>query len=529
MRFRILLTAFLISAMPIIGFAGQIPGHLNRANTAEPESLDPQLVHTLPGIRVVADLFDGLIERNSQGKIVPAQAESWTTSEDGRTWTFNLRKSQWSDGQPVVANDFVQAWQRAVDPATGSPYAWYLEMMSINNAKAIVNGEMPASSLGIKALSPSKLAIELEHPVPWLLEMMVMPVLYPVPAKTIEKYGKQWTAPEHIVTNGPYAMQDWVVNEKITLKANSKHPDRNQLGINSVSYLPLSSDMAAFNRYRAGDVDMTLNIPLNFYEKLVDERPDELRVTHTLGTEYYAFNTRRAPFNNAKLRKALSLAVDREKITGKVLGEGQVPAYNFTPLYTSQMPEYKSDIAKLSRDERLKEARRLYREAGYSKKNPLRFSLVYNTSESRQKVAIAIASMWKVNLGVEVELENMEWKSVIARIRARDFDVARASWVADFNSPISFLAIFAGNSSSNKPGFQNTQYDNILGRMNTPNIDRQPLFSGLEDILGAETPIIPLYHYVTPQLVSPRVEGWYDNPRDMVMTRYLSLKKEAKK
>ena len=529
MRFITLLTAALLSVIPITVFSDSAPGHLSRANTAEPESLDPQMVHTLPGMRIVADLFDGLVERNPEGKIVPAQAESWSTSEDGRTWTFTLRESQWSDGQPVVANDFVQAWRRATDPTAGSPYAWYVEMMSIVNAKDIIKGEKSPETLGVFAEGKNRLVVKLEHPVPWLLEMLVMPVLYPIPARTIEQYGYHWTSPDKIVTNGPYVMRDWKVNDKVTLAINENHPDKSELNVKSVSYLSLPSGMATFNRYRAGDVDMTLNIPVNYYNKLVKERPDELKVTHMLGTEYYAFNTRRAPFNNAKLRKALSLAVDREKITEKVLGEGQVPAYSFTPYYTNDMPAYTSDLASLSRARRLEEARQLYKEAGYSKSNPLKFSLVYNTSESRQKVAIAIASMWKQNLGVEVQLENMEWKSVIARIRARNFDVARASWVADFNNPVSFLAIFDGNSSSNKPGFQDAEYDQLLHRINLPRADRQQLFIGLEDILGLEAPIIPLYHYVTPQLISPRVQGWYDNPQDMVMTRYLSLKEEVKK
>ncbi len=523
-----LIFSFLL-AIPVTGFSKPEPDHLIRANAAEPESLDPQLVHSLPGIRITADLFDGLVERAPSGKIVPAQAESWSTSADGKTWTFTLRQSQWSDGSPVTADDFVQAWRRAADPETGSSYAWYLEMMSIVNARDIIKSKKAPETLGVSAQGSDKLVVNLEHPVPWLLEMMIMPVLYPIPAATVKKYGQHWTAPGHIVTNGPYLMKEWVVNEKITLRANPRHPDISSLKVKSVSFLPLSSDMAAYNRYRAGDIDMTLNIPVNYYSSLVNERPDELHVTHTLGTEYYAFNIHRAPFDNPKLRKALSLAIERERITGKVLGEGQVPAYGFTPPYTSHMPPYQPEAARLSREQRLAEARRLYKEAGYSQDKPLKFTLLFNTSESRKNVAIAAANMWKENLGVEVTLENMEWKSVVSQIRARDFDVARASWVADFNSPVSFLSIFDSNSSSNKAGYQNPSYDQLLGQMNISGADRQQLFQNLEDLLGQDMPIIPLYYYVTPQLISPRVEGWYDNPRDIVMTRYLSLKGKEKK
>ncbi|CAM3578736.1 peptide ABC transporter substrate-binding protein [Parendozoicomonas haliclonae] len=519
------LTLLLLSATALFSWAQPSSDqHINRANTSEPESLDPQLVHTLPGMRVVNDLFDGLVHRNPEGKIVPGQSTSWTTSEDGKTWTFKLRSSQWSNGQPVTADDFVRAWQRAVDPNTGSPYAWYLDMMSVQNAKAITKGEAKPDSLGVKAITPDTLQVQLEQSTPWLLEMLVMPVLYPTPPGVLEKHGQNWTLPENLVTNGPYSLSEWIVNEKMDLAANAKHPDHDKLAINSVSYLTLPSANAAFNRYRAGELDMTLDIPAEMYPKLSKELADELHKTHMLGIEYFAFNTRKAPFDNPKLRKALSLAMDRELITDKVLGEGQMPAYTFTPPYMSGMPKMTTELQQ-ARDERLAEARRLYKEAGYSKDNPLQFTLLYNTSEARKKIAIAAASMWKQNLGVKVTLENMEWKSVLAKFRAQDFEVARASWVADFNDPVSMLSIFESDSGSNKPGYQDKAYDKLLSQLNKPEANRQTLFIELEKILAESAPVVPLYYYVSPSLVNPKVKGWYDNPRDLVMTRYLSLKK----
>ena len=497
--------------------------HLNRANAAEPESLDPQLIHTLPGMLVAGDLFDGLVHRDNKGNIVPAQAKSWTQSPDGLTWTFQLRKSQWSDGRPVVAQDFVRAWRRAVNPETGAAYAWYLEMMAIQNAHAIVQGDKKPDALGVSAPDPHTFIVKLEKPLPWLVQMLVTPVLYPIPEGIVEKYGRNWTAPEHIVTNGPYKLKDWIVNEKIDLIANPKYPEYNSLGVKSVSYFPLTSATAAFNRYRAGDLDMTRNIPDGYYKRLTSSRPDQLHVTHMLGTEYYAFNTRRAPFNDPRVRKALSLAIDRELITDKVLGEGQVPAYNFTPYYMNGMPAYTPEAQAMARKARLAEAQKLYEEAGFSKANPLKLTLLYNTSESRQKIAIAAAHMWKANLGVDVTLENMEWKSVLSRIRQMDFDVARASWVADFNDPASMYSIFGSTNSSNKPKYQSPVYDALLDKMGTPNTDRQKLFVNMEKVLAEDSPIVPLYYYVSPSLVNPKVKGWYDNPRDLTMTRYLSV------
>ena len=327
----------LLSGVTVCQAASQ-NSHLNRANASEPESLDPQLVHTLPGMRVINDLFDGLIHRDPAGKIVSGQASSWTTSANGLIWTFTLRESQWSDGKPVTAGDFVRAWRRAVDPATASPYAWYLEIMAITNASAIVNGLIKSENLGVSAPDNQTFRVQLEHPRPSLPQMLVMPVLYPIPPGALEIYGREWTTPKNLVTNGPYRLKDWIINEKITLQANSRHPDYNSLAINTVSYLTVPSSNSAYNRYRSGELDMTLNIPDNFYQKLKTTKASELHTTHMLGTEYLAFNTRRSPFNDSRVRQALSLAVDRELITSNILGEGQIPAYNFTPEYMQGMP-----------------------------------------------------------------------------------------------------------------------------------------------------------------------------------------------
>ena len=478
-------------------------------------------------MQIVNDMFDGLVLRGPDGHIVPAQAVHWKTSADGLTWTFTLRKSQWSDGQPVTASDFVRGWQRAVTPSVASPYAWYLELMAVANAHEIILGHKQPQTLGVKALAPDTLQVTLEHPVPWLTEMLMIPVLYPAPPGIIEKYGDKWTDPAHIVTNGPYSLNQWVVNEKVELNASHHYPNAKQLPIQQVTYLMLPSQTAAYNRYRAGDMDITVGIPVGYYPKLKADHPDDLRITHGLGTEYYAFNVRQKPFNDVRVRKALSLALERELITDKVLGEGQVPAYSFTPAYMKGMPNYQPLPSTMSRAQRLAEAQRLYREAGYGPNNPLRFSLLYNTSESRQKTAIAAASMWKQNLGAEVTLENMEWKSAVSRIRQKDFQLARASWVADFNNPVSMLSIFSSISSSNKPGYQNPLYDELLARLKQPGAHRGQLFVDMENQLLQDVPVIPLYHYVSPSLVNPKVQGWYDDPQELVQTRYLSLKGDA--
>ena len=522
--FLLCITISLASASSV--FAKLSGSQLVRGNAAEPESLDPQQIHSLPAINIANDLFDGLVTRDRSWDIVPAQATRWDVSNNGRVWTFHLRQSQWSNGTPVTAEDFVYAWQRAVDPKTASPYAWYLEMLGITHADAIIRGELPPSHLGVTAKSPDTLEVTLDRPLAWFLETLTHPVLFPVPREIVKQHGENWIDKNNIVSNGSYTLTDWVVNEHIVLAANKHHPAYKHLKISQVSYLPLTSPSAEYHRYQAGELDITSGLPANFYAHIKKKQAAEIQLSRLLGTEYYAFNTRKAPFMEANLRKALAYAIDRQILTEKVLGEGQIPAYTFTPPYTSSMPDYTPNYQLMSSEERLTAAREFYRQAGYSSTHPLKVSILYNTSESRKKIAIAIAQMWKQGLGVEVELINQEWKAAIESIKTGQFDLARASWIADFDEASSMLSIFASDHSSNKARFHYPEYDRLMTTaLTTLDIHkREKLYEKLEGILNQEMPVIPLYHYVTARLVSPRVGNYYSSPQDQIYTRHLYLK-----
>ena len=507
-------------------FAKLSGSHLVRGNAAEPESLDPQQIHSLPAINIANDLFDGLVTRDRSWDIVPAQASRWEVSQNGRVWTFYLRNSEWSNGTPVTAEDFVYAWQRAVDPKTASPYAWYLEMLGITHASAIIRGELPPSHLGVAALSPDTFEVTLDRPLAWFLETLTHPVLFPVPQKIVKQHGDNWIDKNNFVSNGSYTLTDWVVNEHIELTANKRHPSYKHLKISVVSYLPLTSPSAEYHRYQTGELDITSGLPANYYAHIRKKQASEIHLSRLLGTEYYAFNTRKGALKDVNLRNALSYAIDRQALTEKVLGEGQIPAYTFTPSYTTSMPEYTPDYQLMSQEERVAAAREFYRQAGYSSANPLKVSILYNTSESRKKIAIAIAQMWKQALGADIELINQEWKAVIESIKLGQFDLARASWIADFDETSSMLSIFVSDHSSNKARFHHPEYDRLMATaLTTLDIHkREKIYEKLEGILNQEMPVIPLYHYVTARLVSPRVGNYYSSPQDQVYTRHLYLK-----
>lgn len=321
---------------------------LVRGNGSEPASIDPQKVEGVPGSNITKDLFEGLVTQDAEGNTIPGQAESWTVSKDNKVFTFKIRdNAKWSNGDPVTAGDFVFAFQRAVDPETASRYAWFMEIPTIVNASAIVKGEKPADSLGVKAIDDKTFQVTLEQPVPYFIKMLAHQTTFPVPQKVVEKLGDSWTRPGNMVSNGAYKLADWRVNEKIVLERNNNYWNNNETVINKVTYLPLQNT-PELNRYKAGEMDMTYVIPIEHFKSLKKQAPSEVKVTPYLGTYYYSFNTERKPFDDARVRKALSYAIDRDAITQYVKGQGEKSAYTFTlipsaalyhqPLNTAKWP-----------------------------------------------------------------------------------------------------------------------------------------------------------------------------------------------
>lgn len=494
----------------------------------EPASLDPLKAVGLPEIQVIRDLFEGLTNQDAQGKIVPGVAQSWSSS-DNKTWVFTLRNNaRWSNGDPVTAQDFVYSWQRLVDPKNSSAFAWFAGLSGIQNAAAITKGEMTPDKLGVVAQSKNQLKVTLDRPVPWFPALVANVALFPVPQKIIAQQGDSWTSPGKLVGNGAYQLSERVVNEKIVLTRNPHYWDDAHSVLTKVTFVPINEESSATKRYRSNDIDITESFPKNMYALLKKTLPGEVYTPDQLGTYYYAFNTQKGPTADVRVRKALSWSIDRKVIAEKVLGTGEKPAWHFTPDVTAGFKPLPTFMQQHDQNSLNAQAKSLLTAAGYGPGKPLKLKLLYNTSESHQKIAIAVASMWKKNLGVDVTLENQEWKTYIDSRNSGNFDVIRASWVGDYNEPSTFLNLLTSGNSSNIARFNNADYDAVIAKASRETSDqvRNSDYNRAEQILAEQAPIAPIYQYTNGRLIKPWVKGYpITNPEDVAYSRELWIEK----
>ncbi|EJD6418439.1 oligopeptide ABC transporter substrate-binding protein OppA [Citrobacter freundii] len=500
---------------------------LVRNNGSEVQSLDPHKIEGVPESNINRDLFEGLLISDVDGKPSPGVAEKWE-NKDFKVWTFHLRKdAKWSDGTPVTAQDFVYSWQRLANPNTASPYASYLQYGHIVNIDDIIAGKKPITDLGVKALDDHTFEVTLSEPVPYFYKLLVHSSVSPVPRATVEKFGEKWTQPANIVTNGAYKLKDWVVNERIVLERNTNYWDNAKTVINQVTYLPISSEVTDVNRYRSGEIDMTYNnMPIELFQKLKKEIPNEVHVDPYLCTYYYEINNQKAPFNDVRVRTALKLALDRDIIVNKVKNQGDLPAYSFTPPYTDGAKLVEPEWFKWSQEKRNEEAKKLLAEAGYTAEKPLTFDLLYNTSDLHKKLAIAAASIWKKNLGANVKLENQEWKTFLDTRHQGNYDVSRAGWCADYNEPTSFLNMVLSDSSNNTVHYKSPAFDKLIADTLkvTDEAQRSELYSKAEQQLDKDSAIVPVYYYVNARLVKPWVGGYSGkDPMDNIHVKDLYI------
>lgn len=500
---------------------------LVRNNGSEVQSLDPHKIEGVPESNVNRDLFEGLLISDVEGHPSPGVAEKWE-NKDFKVWTFHLRKNaKWSDGTPVTASDFVYSWQRLADPNTASPYASYLQYGHIANIDDIIAGKKPATELGVKALDDHTFEVTLGEPVPYFYKLLVHPSVSPVPKSAVEKFGDKWTQPANIVTNGAYKLKNWVVNERIVLERNPQYWDNDKTVINQVTYLPISSEVTDVNRYRSGEIDMTYNnMPIELFQKLKKEIPNEVRVDPYLCIYYYEINNQKAPFNDVRVRTALKLALDRDIIVNKVKNQGDLPGYSYTPPYTDGAKLVEPEWFKWSQKKRNEEAKKLLTEAGFTADKPLTLDLLYNTSDLHKKLAIAVASIWKKNLGANVKLENQEWKTFLDTRHQGAFDVARAAWCADYNEPTSFLNTMLSDSSNNTAHYKSPAFDKLIADTLkvTDDAQRSELYAKAEQQLDQDSAIVPVYYYVNARLVKPWVGGYTGkDPLDNIYVKNLYI------
>jgi len=498
---------------------------LDRGLNGAPDSLDPHKFHSTQAAEVLRDIGEGLLRYSAKGELVGGVASHWDISEGGLRYTFYLRpEARWSNGQPVTANQFVLSIQRLTAPSTGSPNSNFVS--AITNSESVIAGIMPPSSLGIVALDDHVLSISLSAPTPQFLYLLEHPSTFPIYATSIEDKLVYLDGEHQYVTNGAYKFKRQIVGSIIELRRNEYYWDNQNTKIDNVNY-HIVDEAAEFNRYRAGELDVTGNVAPSVFPVIRMDFPDELRVSPYLAVYYYGFNLNKPPFSGNKiLRRALSMAIDRATLVEQVTGRGEDPAYGWVPNGLANYTAQRFDYAQYSKGQRNKEARRLYRDAGYGRNNPLKFELRYNTSDVHQRIALAIQSMWRDVLGADVTLVNEEFKVLLSNIRAGEItQMFRLSWTGDYNDPQAFLRIMESDNPSNMTRYSNELVDDLMvsAGKTQDSVTRRQLLEYTERLVLDDHPVIPIYFYVSKHLVKPTVKGWTENMLNIHSSQHLEL------
>ncbi len=499
---------------------------LRRGNGPEPDTLDPQLARTDAAFNILRDLFEGLTAVGPDGSPVPGAAQSWTVSPDGKDYVFELRPGlRWSNGDAVTAAHFVAGLRRLVAPATASPYAQAIE--PIEHAAAIAAGKLAPDKLGVEAPDEQTVHIRLATPAPYLLGLLAQPSAAPVHTASLAANGKEYARPGKLVSNGAFALEDWVLGSHVVLRRNTSYWNNAATRLEHVHFLHVADAGTELRQYRAGQLDATYVVPPQQFQWIKHHLATELHVSPQLSIYYYGYNLTQPPFkNNPGLRRALSLAIDRDKLTSAITGVGEAPAYGWVPPGVWNYAPQQFDYAATPFAQRLAEARRLYAAAGYSDARPLRVELRYNTGDVHNRLAVAVASMWKDALGIETTLYAEEFKALLQTIQARqETQVFRSSWVGDYNDAFSFAQLLQSDFGINLTGYANARYDALLAEAVTQ-ADlqrRRALLEEAERVMLADHPVLPLYFYVNKHLVKPWVHGWTDNVMNIVYSKDLWL------
>ena len=505
------------------GASGQVV--LRRGNGAEPGSLDPHFTTGTWEDAVISDMLMGLTTADSAGRPIPGAAESWDVSADGRTWTFRLRDHQWSDGRPVTAGDFVYAWRRILDPKTAAPYASMLHVLK--NAQQITAGKAPPDQLGVRAMDEKALVVELENPAPYLPELLAHMTAYPVPSHVVEPKGREWTNPGTYVGNGPYVLSEWIPNDHILLVKNPRFYDAESVKIDRVEFLPISDPEAGLRRFRAGELDVQDSIPptqIGFVESTMGPM---FHKEIYLANGWLVLNMKRKPFDDLRVRQAMNLAYDRETMAEKVVNIGQPPAYSIVPPGIANYPgPVEFDFKSTPYADRLKQAQELMRQAGFGPDKRLKTTIATGTGADARRITAAVQEIWR-NVYVDSEIVQSDAQVHFANLRAGNFDIAGAGWVADFNDPRNFLFLFLSDNELNASGYSNPAYDALIQRADQE-LDlakRGQLLAQAEAMLLKDVPVIPTRFQVTLNLVQPYVKGWVTNVTNKNPTRWLSMER----
>jgi oligopeptide transport system substrate-binding protein len=509
------------------------PGQMTlyRGNAAEPETLDPSLAQANWEDNIIGDMLVGLMTDDARGHPIPGMATSWTTSPDGLTWVFKLRDALWSDGTPVTADDFIFSWRRILDPKTAGRYAYFLYI--IKNAEAVNSGKLPLTALGVDAPDAHTLRVVLSHPAPYFLEMLTHMTLYPEPRHVVQAKGGAWTRPGNYVSNGPYVLKEWRPNDHITLVKNPRFYDAAHVKVTRVIYYPTADYNAALQRLRAGELDTQDRLPAAKILWLRANMPELMHPVPQLVVEFLVANQGRKPFDDVRVRKALNMAIDRDAITSKITRAGEQPAYNIVPPGIANYPGGNSFSFKiLPYPQRMAEARKLMRAAGYGPDKRLKTTLMLRstTTGTNMVVAAALQQMWRA-IYVDISFVPTETAIFYDKIQEHDFDIAEPGWGADFNDASTFLDLWRANSPNNWEDYNNPAYDALLdaAQNDTDIVSRGRKLARAEAMLLKDQAVMPLYFWVTGDLVRPYVKDWIANSMDIHRTRWIWIDQKARK
>ena len=507
---------------------GNRTGILYWGNGTEPASLDPHIATGVPEHHIMSSVMEGLVLKDRKSlEPRPGVAESWTISDDGRVYTFKLRDdARWSNGDPHIANDYVWSWWRALQPALGNQYAYML--FPIKNAKRYYDRETEDfGDVGVKALDQRTLQVTLTNPTPYFLQLLDHYSLFPVHQATIEKFGNadqrgtRWSYEGNLVSNGPFKLDEWKINRHITVTRNLHYWDNDNVALNGIVFKPVENTVTEERMFRAGQLHVTSNVPADKISTYRKSNSTELKIAPYLGTYFYRLNIKTPQLQDRRVRRALGMAIDREKLVENITKGGQIPAYTMTPPGT--MGYYPKSTLAFDPEG----AKNLLSEAGYPNGEGFpAIEILYNTNEGHRKIAVALQEMWKDYLNIDIKLLNQEWKVYLATESAGDYQISRGGWIGDYVDPNNFLDMFLCGGGNNRTGWCNEEYDRLILEVapsQSSHEERLAVFQQAETMLLDDMPIIPVYTYTSVKLVDSSVENLDGNILNQAMYKDIYL------
>lgn len=507
---------------------GNRTGILYWGNGTEPASLDPHIATGVPEHHIMSSVMEGLVLKDRKSlEPRPGVAESWTISDDGRIYTFKLRDdARWSNGDPHIANDYVWSWWRALQPALGNQYAYML--FPIKNAKRYYDRETEDfGDVGVKALDERILQVTLSNPTPYFLQLLDHYSLFPVHQATIEKFGNadqrgtRWSYEGNLVSNGPFKLDEWKINRHITVTRNLHYWDNDNVALNGIVFKPVENTVTEERMFRAGQLHVTSNVPADKISTYRKSNSTELKIAPYLGTYFYRLNIKTPQLQDRRVRRALGMAIDREKLVENITKGGQIPAYTMTPPGT--MGYYPTSTLAFDPEG----AKNLLSEAGYPNGEGFpAIEILYNTNEGHRKIAVALQEMWKDYLNIDIKLLNQEWKVYLATESAGDYQISRGGWIGDYVDPNNFLDMFLCGGGNNRTGWCNEEYDRLILEVapsQSSHEERLAVFQQAETMLLDDMPIIPVYTYTSVKLVDSSVENLDGNIMNQAMYKDIYL------